>query len=101
MAIWRQTWYLPVIALLLLTCSGNNDDPTGPDPNEPFPYATPPAGILSIDTTHLSDEGGASLQPGLCHALSGLFVFWIDANIVFRLAIPVGALAACLVRDPV
>lgn len=101
--------WLPLVAavLLLASCSDDNDDNGGPDPDTPFPATAPTNATMQVDTSDLAETGdGEETLPrlgaqGICHALSALVVAWVDANVAIRLAVPAAALNACLLRQPV
>lgn len=85
---------LPVVG----SCSDDKDE--SPDPATPFPYAAPAVATMELNVADL-DQGAALASTGLCHALSGLLVTWINANVVVRLAIPAATLDACVHQSPV
>jgi hypothetical protein len=101
MTSWR---WLPLLVLAMALSSCSNDDgggDKGPDPDTPFPATAPTSATMQIDTVDLEDPSSRGGARGICHALSALAVAWVDANVVIRLAVPSGALNACLLREPV
>ncbi len=97
----RSRFLVLLAAAFVLSCGGNDDDkPTGPDPDAPFPYAAPPVGSMEMNLNDLG-EGATQTDVGVCHALSAAAVLWIDVNVKVRLAVPVAAFAECLKQQSV
>jgi hypothetical protein len=87
-------------ALAAASCSDDETNPAGPDPDTPFPHAVPPAATMEMDVSDLAQEG--LVRPaGVCHAISAAVVGWVHANVAVRLAIPVAVFRACAASQPV
>lgn len=90
------------VALLALASvlSCGDDDPSGIDPDTPFPHTIPSQLTMQADTNDLAG-GGLAPASGACHAVSAIAVGWIDLNVKIRLAVPVAAFIACAAQTPV
>lgn len=95
---WKR-WIAVILAGATVLGTGCSDEPSGPDPNTPLPYATPSSGTMQMDLSDISS--GTRSPQGLCHATSVIAVTWVNLNVIARLAIPVAAFSACIEQTPV
>ncbi|MEW6750676.1 MAG: hypothetical protein AB1505_06830 [Candidatus Latescibacterota bacterium] len=101
----RSARLLPILLVLLATACSDDDKPVAADPDTPFPLTKVDVATMSLDLADLAsaklvaDPGARPAQ--LCHAATVLVVSWVNLNVVARLAVPVAALQACLLRPAV